>query len=173
MAGASARAADHRPRYGGRVADQGGTFHARPRCRATRYVVDASVAVEYLPRTPLGLAAADTLEGADLIAPELIDVEVLSALRKAVLLGRLDESRALAAVKDLSRWPVDRVSHRALARLAWRYRHNVSAYDAFYLATARSHAVPLLTADGKLAGASGLDVTVQHIFGSPRHVMEP
>ena len=137
-----------------------------------RYVVDASVAVEYLLRTPLGLAAADTLDAAALIAPELMDVEVVSALRKAVLLGRLDEPRAVTAVTDLSRWPVDRISHRALAHLAWRYRHNVSAYDAFYVATARSHGVPLVTADGKLAGASGLDITVQHIFGSSGHVME-
>jgi len=138
----------------------------------TRYVVDASVAVEYLLRTPLGLAAADTLDSAALIAPELMDVEVASALRKAVLLGRLDESRALTAVTDLARWPVDRISHQALTRGAWRYRHNVSAYDAFYVATAHSYRVPLLTADGKLAGASGLDITVQHIFGSSGHVME-
>ncbi|WP_419161626.1 type II toxin-antitoxin system VapC family toxin [Candidatus Palauibacter sp.] len=107
-----------------------------------------------------------------LIAPELMDVEVVSALRKAVLLGRLDEPRALTAVTDLSRWPVDRISHRALAHVAWRYRHSVSAYDAFYVATARSHEVPLLTGDGKLAGASGLDITVHHIFGSSGHVME-
>lgn len=137
-----------------------------------RYVVDASVAVEYLLRTPLGLAAADTLDIAELIAPELMDAEVVSALRKAVLLGRLDESRALSAVTDLRQWPVDRISHQALAHQAWRYRHNVSAYDAFYVATARSYGVPLLTADGRLARASGLDITVQHIFGRPGRVME-
>ena len=138
----------------------------------TRYVVDASVAVEYLLRTPLGLAASDTLDSAALIAPELMDVEVASALRKAVLLGRLDEARALAAVADLARWPVDRISHQALTHVAWRYRHNVSAYDAYYVACARSYGVPLLTADGKLAGAPGLDIVVQHIFGSSGHVME-
>ena len=60
----------------------------------TRYVVDASVAVEYLLRTPLGLTAADIIESASLVAPELIDAEALSALRRAVLSGRLDEARA-------------------------------------------------------------------------------
>ena len=63
----------------------------------TRYVIDASVAVEYLLKTPIGLAIAELIERAALIAPELLDAEVLSALRGAVLGGRLEEGRALAA----------------------------------------------------------------------------
>ena len=53
----------------------------------TRLVVDASVAVEYLLRTPLGLTVANTLDRASLVAPELMDAEVLSVLRRAVLNG--------------------------------------------------------------------------------------
>ena len=44
----------------------------------TDYVIDASVAVEYLLKTPVGLAMADTIDNASLVAPELIDAEVLS-----------------------------------------------------------------------------------------------
>ena len=44
----------------------------------TRYVIDASVAVEYLLRTPAGLQATPLLNDAFLMAPELMDVEVLS-----------------------------------------------------------------------------------------------
>jgi predicted nucleic acid-binding protein len=122
----------------------------------TRYVVDASVAVEYLLRTPLGLTAADIIESASLVAPQLIDAEALSALRRAVLSGRLDEARAEMAVDDLTHWPVDRISHQSLGRLAWSYYQNVSACDAFYVAAARAHGLSLLTADGRLARASGL-----------------
>ena len=70
----------------------------------TRYVIDASVAVEYLLRTPLGLAAAGILDNASLVAPELMDAEVLSVLRRAVLNGRLDEVRAEMDVDDLVQW---------------------------------------------------------------------
>jgi predicted nucleic acid-binding protein len=122
----------------------------------TRYVVDASVAVEYLLRTPLGLTLADMIGSASLVAPELIDAEVLSVLRRAVLGGRLDEARAEMAVDDLTHWPVDRISHQSLGRLAWSYYQNVSACDAFYVAAARAHGLSLLTADGRLARASGL-----------------
>ncbi len=130
----------------------------------SHYVVDASIAVEYLLRTPLGLTVADIIEDASLAAPELMDVEVLSVLRRAVLQRRLQESRARTAVNDLSHWPVERISHRELAPLAWRYYQNVSAYDAFYVATAHVHGIPLLTADGRLARATGLGVVVQHVI---------
>ena len=84
-------------------------------------------------------------------------------LRRAVLQGRLAESRARLAVDDLVHWPIERIPHRALALRAWQYRQNLSAYDAFYVATARSHDLPLLTADGRLARASGLDIAVQFV----------
>ena len=129
----------------------------------THFVVDASVAVEYLLRTPLGLSVADMIESASLTAPELMDAEVVSALRRAVLSGRLEEARAQMVVDDLTHWPVDRISHRSLAALAWQHHRNVSAYDAFYVAAARAHGLPLLTADGRLARASGLGIVVQSV----------
>ena len=60
----------------------------------THFVVEASVAVEYLLRTPLGLTVADMIEGASLTAPELMDAEVVSVLRRGVLSGHLEEARA-------------------------------------------------------------------------------
>ena len=129
----------------------------------TGYVIDASVAVEYLLRTPLGITLADTVENASLAAPELLDPEVMSALRRAVLTGRLDESRAVMALSDLALWPIDRISHRTLALTAWEHYSNVSTYDAFYIAAARAMGVPLLTADGRLARSTGLDISVHHI----------
>ena len=120
-----------------------------------RYVIDASIAVEYLLRTPLGLTVTELMETASLVAPELLDPEVLTR--------RLEAKRAQMVVDDLIAWPVDRISHRDLALLAWQHRRNVSAYDAFYVAAARAYGLPLLTADGRLARASGLGVAVQHI----------
>ena len=66
-------------------------------------------------------------------------------------------------IDDLLRWPVDRISHRFLAPLAWQYHRNVSAYDAFYVAAARAQGLPLITADGRLSRASGLCVIVHHV----------
>ena len=73
----------------------------------SRYVIDASVPVEYLLRTPLGLTVANMIESASLVAPEMLDAEVLSVLRRAVLNGHLEETRAQMVVDDLLRWPVE------------------------------------------------------------------
>jgi predicted nucleic acid-binding protein len=129
----------------------------------SRYVIDASAATEYLLRTPLGLKLADAIEGAFLLAPELLDVEVLSVLRRAVLRGELTEQRALVAIEDLIGWSIDRIPHISLVRTAWQHRHNVSAYDAFYVTAARLSRAPLLTADGPLARAPALGIVVENI----------
>jgi predicted nucleic acid-binding protein len=57
----------------------------------TTYVVDVSVGTEYLLRTHIGLKIAETRQGAQLIAPKLLDVEVLSVLRRALLGKKLSE----------------------------------------------------------------------------------
>ena len=80
----------------------------------SRYVVDASAAAEYLLRTSLGLKVANIIEGGFLLAPELLDVEVLSVFRRAVLRRQLNEQRALRAIEDLMDWPIDRIPHRSL-----------------------------------------------------------
>ena len=129
----------------------------------TLFVVDASVAVEYLLRTPLGLSLAETIDDARLAAPDLVDAEVMSGLRRAVHAGRLTDERAVLAIDALTHWPVRRIASRALAPAAWQHHRNVTAYDAFYVAAASTLGAPLLTADGRLARAPGLGITVQHV----------
>lgn len=129
----------------------------------SRYVIDASAATEYLLRTELGLKLAGLIEDATLLAPELLDVEVLSVLRRAVLRRQLTEQRALLAIEDLMQWSIDRIPHRPLLRTAWQHRNNVSSYDAFYVAAARLADAALLTADGPLSRAPSLGIVVENI----------
>jgi len=129
----------------------------------SRYVVDASAAAEYLLRTSLGLKVANIIEGGFLLAPELLDIEVLSVFRRAVLRRQLNEQRALRAIEDLMDWPIDRIPHRSLVWAAWQHRNNLSAYDAFYVAAARLSDAPLITADGPLARAPSLGIIVENV----------
>jgi len=129
----------------------------------SRYVVDASAAAEYLLRTSLGIKVANIIEGGFLLAPELLDVEVLSVFRRAILRRQLNEQRALRAIEDLMDWPIDRIPHRSLVWVAWQHRNNLSAYDAFYVAAARLSDAPLITADGPLARAPSLGIIVENV----------
>ena len=141
-----------------------GQVHRVP---AEEHVIDASAAFEYLLNTPKGQRIAELIQDVPPIAPEMLDAEVLSALRSAVMRGEIDEAQALTALEDLADWPIERVSHRFLARLAWRFRHNVSPYDALYIALARQRGITVLTTDEALANApaSALGVPVRYVDG--------
>jgi len=126
-------------------------------------VPDASVAVELLLRTPLGEQLIHRVEGAILVAPALIDCEVLAVLRKLVLRREIPDDRAIAALDDLQRWQVQRLAATDLLREAWSLRRNISAYDAFYVAAARLYDAQVLTADGPLARAPQVGVVIENV----------
>ena len=121
-------------------------------------VIDASAATELLlGRAPASVIADHVAEhGYDLHAPHLIDVEVLSAVRRLVASGDASAERADAVVIDLLDLPLARYPHDILLPRIWALRDNLSAYDAAYVALAEGLAddgVPLLTTDARLAGA--------------------
>lgn len=126
-------------------------------------VIDASAAVEYLLRTDLGERIAPLLEASVLVAPELLDAEVVAVLRKQAGRGPLTLERAAEAVADLRDWDVERISHRELLEEAWSLRDRISPYDAFYVAAARQRGATLITADGPLARTPGLGVAVHNV----------
>ena len=86
-----------------------------------------------------------------LVAPQLIDIEVLSVLRARVLRGVLDEARASQAVVELARFPLARYEHVGIVERAWQLRDALTAYDAAYVALAETLRCRLVTNDAKLA----------------------
>ncbi len=120
-------------------------------------VVDASLVVEVLLGTAAGRAAVDRLfaQGESLHAPELVDVEVTQAIRRYAAIGELKPARAREAIRDLEDLPITRYSHVDLLPRIWELRHNLTAYDAAYLALAEALRATLLTRDGGLASVRG------------------
>ena len=134
-------------------------------------VVDASAVTELL----LGRAAGEPVAAAlrehdfDLHAPHLLDVEVLSALRRVVAAGAATPTRAAEAVADLLDLPLQRYAHENLVPRIWELRESFSAYDATYLALAEVIAqdgAPLLTADARLARAASEHTGVEVILAA-------
>ncbi|MGH9130273.1 MAG: type II toxin-antitoxin system VapC family toxin [Acidimicrobiales bacterium] len=97
----------------------------------------------------------------ELSAPHLIDLEVTSWLRREVLGGRMDSDRARRALVELALMRMVRYPHTAFLQRIWELRHNVSAYDASYVALAEALGAPLLTADIRLANAPGIRCEVE------------
>lgn len=119
-------------------------------------VVDASVLVVALADDgDDGETARARLRGERLAAPELIDLEVASVVRRQVLGGGMDGRRAVLALEDLAEIPMQRAPHTPLLRRCWELRENFTIYDAAYVALAEVLQAALLTGDERLASASG------------------
>jgi predicted nucleic acid-binding protein len=120
-------------------------------------VVDASAVLEVLLRTAAANLVEDRLFDArqTLHAPHLLDVEVAQVVRRYAAKGEIDAARGRAALADLADFPVRRYPHDMLLPRIWDLRHNLTAYDAAYVALAEALNAPLLTRDRRLAATAG------------------
>lgn len=134
-------------------------------------VLDASAVTELLLGRPAAEAVASSVRehDFDLHAPHLVDVEVLSALRRVAAAGDASPARAAEAVDDLIDLPLQRYAHEPLVPRIWELRENFSAYDAAYLALAEvlvEDGAPLLTADMRLARAASEHTAVEIVLAT-------
>lgn len=120
-------------------------------------VVDAGVLVGVL----VGDLRPDALGDEELAAPHLVDSEVTHVLRRLAHQGDLTDDAAAAAMDGFVRLSLTRYPADWLRGRMWALRHNLSAYDATYVAlTEMLSATSLLTTDERLAAAPGLQCVV-------------
>jgi predicted nucleic acid-binding protein len=100
-------------------------------------------------------ARREVIAAGALAAPDLADVETMAVLRKRWAGKTLTAKRFLLAVDALELIALDRYPTLPFARRAYELRANVTAYDAMYVALAEALGCELLTADARLARASG------------------
>ncbi len=91
----------------------------------------------------------------DVAAPDLADVETVAVLRKRWIAGTVSDERFAAAVDDLGQLDIDRYPALRFMRRAYELRANVTVYDSAYVALAEALSCELLTADQRIANASG------------------
>lgn len=115
--------------------------------------MDASAILEVLLQTPAAQRVSRVLFAASqtLHAPHLIDLEIAQVLRRYVRSASISADRGAEALSDFLDLPLTRYPHFALLTRVWQMRHNVTAYDATYLALAEALDAPLITRDRALA----------------------
>ncbi|WP_417215513.1 type II toxin-antitoxin system VapC family toxin [Arthrobacter sp.] len=128
-------------------------------------VVDASVlAVFYAADDPRHSLVAERLAAGDaLFAPAHLDAEIVSALRGMARGNAGLEQAVPSALAHLAGFPIRRMPLPPLLERMWELRHNITPYDAAYVALAERLDAVLITCDARLASASGPSCTFDKI----------
>jgi predicted nucleic acid-binding protein len=118
-------------------------------------VVDTSVLVAALiDKGPAGIWAEDILARRALVAPEIARAEATNILRRLELATLITTAEAGAAFDDLMQLELELFPFDPFAERIWELRHNLTSYDAWYVAIAEAFRAPLATLDERLASAS-------------------
>ena len=116
-------------------------------------VIDASSLVDVLTdERESSVALAEKIAQANLFAPDHLFIESAQALKN--LSAKLPAESIERAFDQLRTLDVQTVPFSVFSQIAWRHRHNLSLYDAGYLATAMITGNPLVTSDRKLAAVA-------------------
>lgn len=125
-------------------------------------VTDASVVVDLLGRfKPEPIEEVLFEPGTYLVAPELMDIEVLHTLRKLEAQHAIPARRRAAVIDDFRTLRIRRYRHASLWDDIWKVRRNLTAYGGCYVALARQLTATVVTRDERLARASGVGAEIE------------
>ena len=115
-----------------------------------RYVVDASVAARWYFPEPLAEHADALLEQrSEILAPDILPMELAQLVWKRARRGEIDETMAHRIVSELRRVPLELkpASELVSAALPLALHQGLTLIDAFYVALAVQSGCPFVTAD--------------------------
>ena len=81
-------------------------------------------------------------------------LETMSGLRRLERAGEIARLEANVAQRAVTRLALELVPVAPFADRVWALRHNLSSYDAAYVAIAEALTVPVATLDARLAGSA-------------------
>jgi predicted nucleic acid-binding protein len=118
-------------------------------------VLDASAAFDLLAEVgdDGGWVDAQIASEREWHSPEIVDPEVLQALRRRLITGEVSNDEAEDIIDSLVTAPLARYPHLPLVPRAWELRGQLTAYDALYVALAEALGATLVTTDRTLARA--------------------
>ena len=114
-------------------------------------VVDASVLGAMVFGEPEGTALAAHLHGQTLIAPTLLDYELMNIALKKVRRGVVSSAQAGLLLAAALRVPIERLAVSGAEVFALAEQTGLTAFDASYLWLARRRDAELVTLDRRLA----------------------
>ncbi|HTW43090.1 MAG TPA: type II toxin-antitoxin system VapC family toxin [Solirubrobacteraceae bacterium] len=128
---------------------------------SSSFVCDSSaLAALLIDSGPDGQWVTHTVGSGEITAPALVTYETANIIRGHELSDQISRDQAAQAHADLLDLAIELWPYDILAARAWELRHNLSIYDATYVALAETTGVTLITLDKRLAKAPGTNCRI-------------
>ena len=126
-------------------------------------MIDASAVVDLLVRRADAASwlANRVRAESSLQVPAVFDLEVLQSLRGLESASAVSSGALVTALSEFVDLRATRHDHGPLRSRIWALRHNLTAYDAAYVALAEALGAPLVTSDARLARSSGHEARIE------------
>jgi predicted nucleic acid-binding protein len=124
-------------------------------------VIDASAVIAVLTNEEHKPALIRLTEGAELLSPSSLPIEIGNAFSAMFKRGRISLDDAMAAIEAYHSIPIRLTEVDLRHALEISHRQRIYAYDAYLIDCGLQHRAPLLTLDKDLRGAakrSGVEV---------------
>ena len=124
-------------------------------------VIDSSVLIAALVEETDDAAWSRTIAAdPELHAPELVLAEAMNGVRRSELNHGVSTVQAEFARNTLGRMGFSLYTFNPFAERIWDLRHNLTCYDAWYVALAETLGCPLVTLDRRMSRAGGVQCQV-------------
>ena len=124
-------------------------------------VVDASILIAaFVENTEDAAWSRAEIARRDLSGPEFVLSEVSNVLRRMELINRITSDDAKSALDDILGFGLDLYPFTPYADRVWELRHNLTCYDAWYVALAEDLGCPLVTLDRRIARSGAIECEV-------------
>jgi predicted nucleic acid-binding protein len=114
-------------------------------------LLDASAIMSVIVQEPEKALVVNLTKNAIIVSPSVVSFEIANGLTKMVKRKIIDKSRMMSAFEYFKWIPIKIIAVDIEQALEIAGEHNIYAYDAFYLASAKRYGLPLLTFDGNMA----------------------
>ena len=104
--------------------------------------------------------ASDLIDGQDLHCPALVYAECAHGLRRMERTGDVSGLEAELALLEIMALEKELYPFEPYATRIWELRHNLSCYDAWYVALAETLGCPLVTLDRRMSRAVGVECEI-------------
>jgi len=132
-------------------------------------VIDTSAIIAAIADEPDGDKVINLTENAILVCPSVVPFEISNALTRMIRKNVIDKDKMTNLIKSFKKIPIKLFENNLedVLEIGWDYK--IYAYDAFFLDTAKSLNLPLLTLDdGVEAVGKKLGVKILSLSGNRR-----